>query len=155
MAGYSGTPLVTKLGIRDAHTVLLDGLPAGVDLGDLGHAHVVRRLPPPARGLDVTLTFHRERAALERRLPRLVDRTVPDGMIWVCWPKRASRVPTDLTEDVVRALALATGVVDVKVAAIDEVWSGLKLVRRLVDRRRGGGGPPVGLPAPGGDDPTR
>jgi hypothetical protein len=76
-------------------------------------------------------------------------------MIWVCWPKRASRVPTDLTEDVVRALALATGVVDVKVAAIDEVWSGLKLVRRLVDRRRGGGGPPVVLPAPGADDPTR
>ncbi len=133
MAGYSGTPLVTKIGIRDAHTVLLDGLPEGVELGDLGAAHVVRRLP--ARPvLDVTLTFQLERARLERRLPQLIERTVANGMIWVCWPKRASRVPTDITEDVVRAIALADGVVDVKVAAVDEIWSGLKLVRRLVDR---------------------
>jgi hypothetical protein len=133
MAGYSGTPLITKLGIKDAHTVLLDGLPETVDLGDLGAAHVVRRLPRAAV-LDVTLTFHRERARFERRLPPLIGRTVPNGMIWVCWPKRASGVPTDLTEDVVRAVALADGVVDVKVAAIDETWSGLKLVRRLADR---------------------
>ncbi|MET1059200.1 MAG: DUF3052 domain-containing protein [Nocardioides sp.] len=133
MSGYSGTPLVTKLGIKDAHTVLLDGLPEGVDLGDLGAAHVVRRLPSGA-SLDVTLTFHLERSRFERRLPMLIGRTVGNGMIWVCWPKRASKVPTDLTEDVVREVALADGVVDVKVAAIDEVWSGLKLVRRLADR---------------------
>ena len=133
MAGYSGTPLVTKIGIRDTHTVLLDGLPDAVELGDLGAAHVVRRLPARAV-LDVTLTFQLERARLERRLPQLIERTVANGMIWVCWPKRASRVPTDITEDVVRAIALADGVVDVKVAAVDEVWSGLKLVRRLVDR---------------------
>ena len=133
MAGYSGTPLVSKLGIKDAHTVLLDGMPAGVDLGDLGTPHVVRRLP--SRGvLDVTLTFQLERARLERRLPQLIERTVANGMIWVCWPKRASKVPTDITEDVVREIALADGVVDVKVAAIDETWSGLKLVRRLADR---------------------
>jgi len=133
MAGYSGTPLVTKIGIKDAHTVLLDALPSGVDLGDLGDAHVVRRLPARAV-LDVTLTFHLERARLARRLPQLIERTVPDGMIWVCWPKRASKVPTDITEDVVREIALPAGVVDVKVAAIDEVWSGLKLVRRLANR---------------------
>jgi hypothetical protein len=133
MAGYSGTPLVTKLGIRGAHTVLLDGLPDGLDLGDLGAAHVVRRLPA-RQVLDVSLTFHVERARFERRLPQLIERTVGNGMIWVCWPKRASRVPTDITEDVVRDVALADGVVDVKVAAIDEVWSGLKLVRRLADR---------------------
>ena len=133
MAGYSGTPLVTKIGIRDAHTVLLDGLPDGVDLGDLGRAHVVRRLPSRP-GLDVTLTFQLERARLEQRLPQLIERTVSNGMIWVCWPKRSSKVDTDITEDMVRAIALADGVVDVKVAAIDETWSGLKLVRRLVDR---------------------
>ena len=133
MAGYSGTPLVTKLGIKDAHMVLLDGLPDGVDLGDLGAAHVVRRLPA-RQVLDVSLTFHLERSRFERRLPQLIERTVGNGMIWVCWPKKASKVPTDITEDVVREVALADGVVDVKVAAIDEVWSGLKLVRRLADR---------------------
>ena len=130
-SGYSGTPLVTKLGIKDGHTVFLDGVPDGVDLGDLGGAHVVRWLP---RQADVTLTFHLERARFERRLPLLVERTVADGMVWVCWPKKASRVPTDLDENVVRAIALAAGVVDVKVAAIDATWSGLKLVRRLRDR---------------------
>jgi hypothetical protein len=104
-----------------------------VALGDLGAAHVVRRLPSRV-SLDVTLTFHLERSGFERRLPQLIERTVSNGMIWVCWPKKASRVPTDLTEDVVREIALADGVVDVKVAAIDEVWSGLKLVRRLADR---------------------
>ena len=75
MAGYSGTPLITKLGIKDGHTVLLDGQPDTVDLGDLGAAHVVRRLPRAAV-LDVTLTFHLERARFERRLPQLVERTV-------------------------------------------------------------------------------
>jgi hypothetical protein len=129
--GHSGTPLVTKLGIKDRHTVFLDGLPEGVGLGDLGGAHVVRRLP---RSVDVTLTFHRDRARFARRLPALLERTVPDGMVWACWPKKASRVPTDLDENVVREIALAAGVVDVKVAAIDATWSGLKLVRRLADR---------------------
>lgn len=139
MAGYSGTPLVRKLGIKDAHVVFLDRLPGGVELGDLGGAHVVRRLP---RRADVTLTFQTERAALAERLPTLVDRTKSDGMIWVCWPKksaqRSARNPaglvSDLDENLVRDLALAAGVVDVKVAAIDETWSGLKLVRRLADR---------------------
>jgi hypothetical protein len=139
MAGYSGTPLARKLGILDTHVVFLDRLPDDVELGDLGGAHVVRRLP---RRADVTLTFHTDTAELTRRLPTLVDRTSRDGMVWVCWPKksaqRSSRHPdgpvSDLDENLVRALALATGVVDVKVAAIDETWSGLKLVRRLADR---------------------
>ena len=130
-AGYSGTPLVRKLGIKDGHTVFLDGVPDGVVLGDLDGAHVVRRLP---RRADVTVTFHLDRARFERRLPELVERTERNGMIWVCWPKKASKVPTDLDENVVRAIALAAGVVDVKVAAIDATWSGLKLVRRLADR---------------------
>ena len=140
MAGYSGTPLVRKLGIRDTHVVLLDAVPAAVDLGDLGAAHVVRRLP---RSTDVTVTFQTDRATLVRRLPVFLERTVNDGMVWVCWPKKAAqrsaRNPdgpvSDLDENVVRDLGLLLGFVDVKVAAIDDVWSALKLVRRLVDRR--------------------
>ena len=131
MAGYSGTPLPKKLGVKDTHTVFLDGVPAGVDLGALGAAHVVRRLP---RAADLTLTFHDRFARLADRLPALFERTVTDGMIWVCWPKKASKLPTDLDENVVRDLGLELGFVDVKVAAIDETWSGLKFVRRLRDR---------------------
>ena len=131
MAGYSGTPLSTKLGVKDTHTVFLDDVPAGVDLGDLGAAHVVRRLP---RAADLTLTFHDRLARLSTRLPTLFDRTVTDGMVWVCWPKKASKLPTDLDENVVRDLGLELGFVDVKVAAIDETWSGLKFVRRRRDR---------------------
>ncbi len=131
MAGYSGTPLPRKLGVKDTHTVFLDGVPAGVELGDLGAAHVVRRLP---RAADLTLTFHDRFARLADRLPTLFERTVTDGMVWVCWPKKASKLPTDLDENVVRDLGLELGFVDVKVAAIDETWSGLKFVRRLRDR---------------------
>ena len=140
MAGYSGTPLVRKLGIKDAHVVFLDAAPASVDLGDLGAAHVVRRLP---RAADVTLTFQTDLAALTRRLPVLLERTTTDGMVWVCWPKKAAQrsarnpdgLVSDLDEGRVRDLGLGLGFVDVKVAAVDEVWSGLKFVRRLVDRR--------------------
>jgi hypothetical protein len=131
MAGYSGTPLPRKLGVKDTHTVFLDGVPDAVDLGDLGAARVVRRLP---RAADLTLTFHDRRASLAARLPALFERTATDGMVWVCWPKKASRLPTDLDENVVRDVGLALGFVDVKVAAIDETWSGLKFVRRLRDR---------------------
>ena len=139
MVGYSGTPLVRKLGIRDSHVVFLDGLPDSVDLGDLGAARVVRRLPATA---DVTLTFHTELASLRGRLPALFERTATDGMVWVCWPKKSAQRSTrnpegplsDLDENVVRGLGLELGFVDVKVAAVDVVWSGLKFVRRLADR---------------------
>ena len=138
MAGYSGTPLVRKLGIKQSHLVFLDGVPADLDLdlGDLGGAHVVRRLPASA---DVTLTFHTDLARLRRRLPALLERTSTAGMVWVCWPKKAARkalgIASDLDENLVRDLGLELGFVDVKVAAIDDTWSGLKLVRRLVDRQ--------------------
>jgi hypothetical protein len=142
VAGYSGTPLVRKLGIKDDHVVLLDGAPAGLDLGETGGAQVVRRLP---RSVDVCLTFHTSYAALARRLPTLFERTSTAGMVWVCWPKKAAqqsrRNPQGLTSDLddqrVRALGLELGFVDVKVAAIDETWSGLKFVRRLADRAGG------------------
>ena len=130
-AGYSGTPLPQKLGIKPEHALFLDGQPADLDLGDLPAETVVRRLP---RSMDVTLTWHTSLASLERRLPILFERTSTAGMVWVCWPKRSSGVPSDLDENLVRDLGLELGFVDVKVAAIDATWSGLKFVRRLKDR---------------------
>ncbi len=130
-SGYSGTPLPQKLGIKPDHVLLLDGQPAGLDLGELPAGSVVRRLP---RSMDVTLTWHTTLAGLEKRLPVLFERTTNAGMVWVCWPKKASKMPTDLDENKVRDLGLELGFVDVKVAAIDGTWSGLKFVRRLRDR---------------------
>ena len=135
MAGYSGTPLPRKLGVRDGDTVLLDRLPDDVDLGLPPTAHVVARVTD---GLDLTVTFHTRRATLETRLPTLLAHTVTAGMVWVAWPKKSAaerlRIDTDLDENAVRDLGLSLGWVDVKVAAIDEVWSGLKFVRRVADR---------------------
>jgi hypothetical protein len=134
MAGYSGTPLERKLGIRAGHTLFLDGAPADLAL-DTPDAHVVRRLPATA---DVTLTFHTRLDVLTDRLPVLFERTSTAGMVWVCWPKKAAAqsagLATDLDENVVRRVGLDLGVVDVKVAAVDATWSGLKFVRRLKDR---------------------
>ncbi len=133
MVGYSGTPLERKLGVRPGQVVLLDGAPDGFVL----EAETTRRLP---RRLEISLTFQTRAAALTRRLPQLVERTEQAGMVWVCWPKRtaARRGPaaasSDLDENRVRAIGLAAGLVDVKVCAVDEVWSGLKFVRRLADR---------------------
>jgi hypothetical protein len=130
VSGYSGKPLTEKLGIRSGLTVYVDGGPPHTaEL--LGGAPYTTRLP---RQADITLLFTTELSRLEKRLPVVVGRTVTDGMLWVCWPKKASRVPTDLDENVVREVGLAAGVVDVKVAAVDETWSGLKFVRRLADR---------------------
>jgi len=139
VAGYSGTPLVRKIGIKDDHVVLLDGAPVDLELGETGGAQLVRRLP---RAADVTLTFHTSLAALTKRLPTLFERTSTAGMVWVCWPKKAAQRSTrnpgglisDLDENLVRDLGLELGFVDVKVAAIDDTWSGLKFVRRLADR---------------------
>ena len=126
MAGYSGTPLPQKIGIKDGLVVFLDRAPATLELTG---THT--RLP---RQFDVALTFHTSRASVTRRLPQLHARMATAGMVWVCWPKKASGVPTDLDDGFVRAYGLSLGIVDVKVAAIDEVWSGLKFVRRLEDR---------------------
>ncbi len=90
------------------------------------------------------VAFFDRRAALERRLPALAGALDPDGGLWLAWPKRASGVPTDLTDTVVRDLGLAAGLVDNKVCAVDQVWSGLRLVYRLRDRPTGGGGAPMG-----------
>jgi hypothetical protein len=130
VSGYSGKPLVDKLGIRPGLKVYVDQPPSYVDELLAGTAYTTR-LPKRA---DIVLVFVTERSRLERRLPTLVERTVTNGSIWVCWPKKAAKVRTDLDENVVREIGLAAGVVDVKVAAVDETWSGLKFVRRLRDR---------------------
>jgi hypothetical protein len=134
-AGYSGTPLPRKLGVKDGHVVLLDRLPDGLDLGLPPTAIVVHRL---RADLDVTVTFHMVLATLVKRLPVLFDHTVTAGMVWVAWPKQAAAkrlgLATDLNDNVVRGVGLDLGWVDVKVAAIDDVWSGQKFVRRLKDR---------------------
>jgi hypothetical protein len=129
-AGYSGTPLIRKLGFKAGMRVHYAGAPDGFAdlLGELPDG--VRILKRPADELDLAMLFVTERRDLERGLQTLQPRLRPAGMIWVAWPKRASKVPTDITEDVVRDVALPRGLVDVKVCAIDAVWSGLKLVIR-------------------------
>ena len=131
--GYSGKPLAAKLGIRPEHVVLLDNAPEGFAIEGLpAGTTVVRRAG--GTSYDVVLAFCPDRSRLTRRLPVLLGKTVTAGMIWIAWPKRSSGVPTDLDENGIRELALPLGVVDVKVAAIDATWSGLKLVRRLSSR---------------------
>jgi ABC-type branched-subunit amino acid transport system ATPase component len=130
-AGYSGTPLPKKLGIKPGHRLLLLSAPEPFEL-DLPEGVTVARA---ARGkADVIVSFHTERADLAKRMPKLRAAMEPAAGLWIAWPKRASKVATDLTEDVVRELALANALVDNKVAALDEKWSGLRLVIRLKDR---------------------
>jgi hypothetical protein len=131
--GYSGTPLAKKLGIKGGTRLVLVDPPADLDasLGPLPDGVTV------ARGLgaaDVVLFFTTSRAALEKRREALGRAIFPDGAVWVCWPKKASKVPTDMTEDVVREVVLPHGLVDVKVCAVDAVWSGLKVVWRTERR---------------------
>jgi hypothetical protein len=134
MAGYSGTPLIQKIGIKSGHRVILRNHPASF-LKDLGP------LPEGAQHTDklsgnanVVICFTDRKAELEKSFPVLSGKLVPDGMLWISWPKKASGLATDLTEDVVRNVGLACGLVDVKVCAIDDTWSGLKFVIRTKDR---------------------
>jgi hypothetical protein len=126
--GYSGTPLPKKLGIKPESRVLLLNAPAGFELEGV---KVVRRATGSA---DVILSFHTERRDLERRMPVLRERMEQNGRLWIAWPKKSSKLPTDITENVVRDIALANALVDNKVAAVTEIWSGLQLVIRVKDR---------------------
>jgi hypothetical protein len=129
-AGYSGTPLVGKLGIREGSAIAFSRAPAGFDttLGDLPEGV---RVKGAVRGpLDVIVAFFTRRAEFERRLPALRRAMSPACGLWIAWPKRASGVATDITEDTIREVALPTGLVDNKVCAIDGTWSGLRLVIR-------------------------
>lgn len=129
-AGYSGTPLAKKLGLKSEMSLALLHAPAHLPqlLGELPDGVTVsKRL---TGHLDIVLTFVQRAGDLAQEVPALKSAIAPDGMIWVAWPKRASKLPTDMTEDVIREVVLPTGLVDVKVCAIDETWSGLKLVIR-------------------------
>jgi Protein of unknown function (DUF3052) len=131
-AGYSGTPLPAKLGIKSGHTIAILAGPDELDdvLVPLPDDLAVQRDLTGEVPLDVVLLFVTERAVLADRLASVRARMASDGGFWVAWPKKASRVPTDMTEDVVREVALPTGLVDNKVCAIDATWSGLRLVIR-------------------------
>ena len=135
-AGYSGTPLLTKLGLTSEQSAALIDVPktlrphlVAAKFKTLAEAEIdgAAALKGP---LDAVHLFATERAKLKRALPQLMKRLAPAGMIWVSWPKKAAKVETDITEDVIRAEALPLGLVDVKVCAVDETWSGLKLVIR-------------------------
>jgi hypothetical protein len=132
VAGYSGTPLAQKLGIKEGSTLALLDEPSGT-VAPLPAGVTVKR---QARGsADVAVAFFTDRAALERRVWALSKMIFPDGGLCVAWPKKSSGVPTTVDEHVVRAVALPLGLVDNKVCAIDEVWSGLRLVWRRERRR--------------------
>jgi hypothetical protein len=131
MAGYSGTPLAKKLGLRDgmrAHLVNVPGSLAPLFEG-------LTAKPRLAAPLDYIHVFETDQANLAKLFPRLAAALDDAGMIWISWPKKASKVATSVDENVARGLGLGTGLVDVKVCAVDEVWSGLKFVRRVRDRR--------------------
>ena len=134
MAGYSGKPLVQKLGIKPEMHIAIVNAPRGYGrvLGKLPSR--VTRKASAVGPLDFVQFFTTERRELQRRFAALARALAPAGMLWISWPKKSSGVTTDLTEDVIRAIGLAHGLVDVKVAAVDEVWSGLKFVRRVKDR---------------------
>ena len=132
MAGYSGKPLAAKLGVKEGATVVLVGAPAGFEIGELpAGARVVSRMP---KDPDLVLCFVTRRSELEQRIERLGQSIFPDRVVWLAWPKKASGVATDMTEDVVRDVALPLGLVDTKVCAVDDTWSGLKLVWRKTHR---------------------
>lgn len=129
-AGYSGTPLWKKLGVKEGGTLVLLNAPAGFgpELGDL---------PPGAKttsklsaGTDLAVLFCKDRAALEKQLPAVAAKLHRDGSLWISWPKKASQLFKDLTEDGIRDVVLPTGLVDVKVCAVNDDWSGLKLMVR-------------------------
>ena len=128
MAGYSGTPLAKKLGIKPEHRLAVLGAPDGFAIPDLPDGVEARTaLRGPS---DVIVSFHTSRADLAKRVPALMKGLHVDGGIWVAWPKKASGVATDITEDVLREVVLPTGLVDVKVCAIDDTWSGLRVCLR-------------------------
>jgi hypothetical protein len=134
MPGYSGTPLPKKLGIKDGLSVCFVAAPSEV-LSELKTAVAGCEAVPNGKGpIDFAMVFSKSKTELTKEFHRVSKLLAPAGMLWVSWPKKSSGVATDLDENVVRDIGLAAGLVDVKVCAVTEVWSGLKFVRRLKDR---------------------
>jgi hypothetical protein len=129
-SGYSGTPLAKKLGIGAGHRVWLARAPVNYRTLVAPLPDGVRFVTKPSTTTDVAHVFTSKRRELEKTLRTLRAALKPDAAIWVSWPKKASKLPTDITEDVIRDVALPMGFVDIKVCAVDETWSGLKLVLR-------------------------
>ncbi len=134
MAGYSGTPLIKKLGIKEGFRVAIVNAPPGftAELGPLPTR--TKELARPARSMDFVLLFTKSASVLRRDFARVAKFLAPSGMLWISWPKKSSGVATDLSENIIREIGLDAGLVDVKVCAVNDVWSGLKFVYRLRDR---------------------
>ncbi len=128
--GYSGTPLARKLGLKPGMRVWFDAMPGSVHAEIGAEVEDLAPVASPETGFAAAHLFTTERAVLERELARLMALMDRDGFIWVSWPKKAAKMDTDITEDVIRAVALPMGLVDVKVCAVDRIWSGLRLVIR-------------------------
>jgi Protein of unknown function (DUF3052) len=135
MAGYSGTPLAKKLGIKPGAILHLDGAPSGYVALLAPLPDDVRIAASTAHELDVVHLFTKSRSELLEGLNRYKGKIKQDGAIWVSWPKKASGIPSEVSENTVRELALPLGLVDIKVCAVDDVWSGLKLVIRKENRK--------------------
>jgi len=132
--GYSGTPLAKKLGVKDAQRTWRYRMPTTVaqEIGTSGLRPTL--LKSPETGIEMAHLFVTRRTDLSKTLGQLRDLLAPSGMIWVSWPKKTAKLPTDITEDIVRAEAFPLGLVDIKVCAVDETWSALKLVIRKTQR---------------------
>jgi hypothetical protein len=128
-AGYSGTPLARKLGFKDGLALYAAGMPPSVK-AEIQSQAKPRFCARPTKGLAAAHIFHTSETKLRAELKMLRSLLAADGVVWVSWPKRSAKVETDITEDVIRAIALPMGFVDVKVCAVDATWSGLKLVIR-------------------------
>lgn len=128
-AGYSGTPLAKKLGLKDGQAVFTLGMPASVK-GEILETAKPKFVAKPAKDIPAAHVFATEAKKLKPELKKLRTLIAPDGQVWISWPKKAAKVETDITEDTIRKIALPMGYVDVKVCAVDETWSGLKLVIR-------------------------
>ena len=133
-SGYSGTPLAKKLSLKDGMRIWRDGMPTGVAEEIAAEGLQLQLLTSPEAPIDAAHIFVTERADLEAKLQQLQPLLDRAGFIWVSWPKKASKVPSDITEDVVREIALPMHLVDVKVCSVDDTWSGLKLVIRKEHR---------------------
>jgi len=134
MPGYSGTPLPKKLGIKDAFQICLIDAPPEVVAELKVTLDKCSKVNDSKSAIDFAMVFTKSGSALTKEFNRMIKQLSPAGMFWVSWPKKTSGVPTDLNEKIVREIGLAVGLVDVKVCAVTEVWSGLKFVRRLKDR---------------------
>jgi len=130
ISGYSGTPLANKLSLKDGMRLWWDGIPESVADEIEAHGLQLEMLAAPEAPIDAAHIFVTERAALEAKLHKLMPLLGSRGFLWVSWPKKAAKVPTDITEDTIRDVCLPMGLIDVKVCAVNQTWSGLKLMKR-------------------------